>query len=649
MATQIDDTLKTIQTIIAYKKIMKHPTDDFSVKSLSSSSSSNKKKNNNRRNHDPPCSSSVGSSIFTNNTTATDNNIAWDSNPPPFSSQHDQPQRQQSQAQQQPPRIDNKERPIPKQPPGKHVITTDTFTPYSNIIQKYVNNGGENLVTGSIHHHHHHHQGGEVKRLGKKRAELGKRGHGVGEDKPIFGTSSIVDADNILIHNRYQNDNNNTHHHGGFNNNEVNNNNEEINKREENELYDDEEVTEGSISAITLDDDDEISGFGNIIMEPIWNMLSQYISPNINQNKNGNNNKRNFFNAYNTNSSRQGSSKKQKQALLLQNVILRLLLLTLALYYTTRTIYKHQISPFISRILQQTSLTSSSSTSGDSSSEQQQRPLFVYNHPYVTSSYYTSTASIDVLKSIEEIQLPKLKRPSDEERGIVSRLAILRPFCEFDAEALPTTFACWNSLVPCRAAEMDLGDEEDGEVKDEWVIFDMSTNGNGRKLNKDEEDDWECENENYANGVDDENEKNTTDSTLSSSSTWSFRGIANSLFKRCKRKNKKKEFFDDVPADGLRTTSADLFLFYSQTFSENVVSIKAVDEIMKEFFSVGGWCKLWIFLFDVCAYLLVQPEICLHLNAQVSSKFSLLTSHFTRSFLPFSTIRKHDVLITFMQ
>ena len=116
----------------------------------------------------------MGSSIFTNNTTtATNDNIdAWDSNPPPFSSQHDQPQRQQSQAQQQPPRVDNKERPIPKQPPGKHVITTDTFTPYSNIIQKYVNNGGENLVAGS-HHHHHQQQGGEPRRLGKKRAELG--------------------------------------------------------------------------------------------------------------------------------------------------------------------------------------------------------------------------------------------------------------------------------------------------------------------------------------------------------------------------------------------------------------------------------------------------------------------------------------------
>jgi len=133
---------------------------------------------------------------------------------------------------------------------------------------------------------------------------------------------------------------------------------------------------------------------------------------------------------------------------------------------------------------------------------------------------------------------------------------------------LPTTFACWNSLVPCRAAEEDLGDEV--EQNDEWVVFDMSANGNGRALEEDAEN-WECEED-------------------SDEPSW-FRKVSYNPFKKCKRKTHQKEFFDDVPADGLRTTSADLFLFYSQTFSDNEEAIKSVDEIMDEFFSPGGWSR----------------------------------------------------------
>jgi hypothetical protein len=199
------------------------------------------------------------------------------------------------------------------------------------------------------------------------------------------------------------------------------------------------------------------------------------------------------------------------------------------------------------------------------------KPSFVFEHPYVTSSYYTATNSTSTLVETQKLQIdPKRDRPSDRERGIVSRLAIVRPFCEFDAEGLPSTFTCWNSLVPCRAAEQDLGDyvDDDEDVEDEWVLFDMSTNGTGRKLNKDEEENWECEAD-Y------------------NSTSW-FRGMASSLFKRCKRKARVKDYFDDVPADGLRTTSADLFLFYSQTFADSPVAMRAVDEIMNEFFSPGG-------------------------------------------------------------
>lgn len=205
------------------------------------------------------------------------------------------------------------------------------------------------------------------------------------------------------------------------------------------------------------------------------------------------------------------------------------------------------------------------------------KPDFIFEHPYVTSSYYTSTNATDTLLQTQKLQVDlKRDRASDRDRGIVSRLAIVRPFCFFDAEGLPSTFTCWNSLVPCRAAEQDLGDFVDEDEVDEWVLFDMSTNGTGRKLHKDEEENWECEAD-Y------------------NSTSW-FRGMASSLFKRCKRKPKTKAYFDDVPADGLRTTSADLFLFYSQTFADQdgKTAINSVDEIMKEFFSPGGMSSLFL-------------------------------------------------------
>jgi len=235
----------------------------------------------------------------------------------------------------------------------------------------------------------------------------------------------------------------------------------------------------------------------------------------------------------------------------------------------------------------------STSTQGNT-----QRPNFVYSHPYVTSSYYTSTTNLDVLEQIHDIQVkPKQGRKTDVERGIETRLAIVRPFCEFDAQALPTTFACWNSLVPCRAAEDDLGQQEDeeGGIMDEWVLFDMSLDGTGRKLNKDEEDDWDCED-------------TDNDGLL---------GLASSLFKRCKKKQHKsrprKEYFDDVPADALKTTSVDLFLFYSQTFSENEVAIEAVDAIMGEIYSVGGWSRCFDNIFAVEAN--IPKELDLYIPA----------------------------------
>ena len=254
---------------------------------------------------------------------------------------------------------------------------------------------------------------------------------------------------------------------------------------------------------------------------------------------------------------REESSKESLQR------IIRLLLVVISAL-SSKVIYKDFISPRIKIVKE-----------GARDPTQVIQPDFVYEHPYITSSYYAATSNRRVLNKMKEMQVdPKRGRLPDRERGIESRLAILRPFCEFDAEPLPTTFTCWNSLVPCRAAEMDLGsDDEDGGEMDEWVLFDNSLNGTGRKLHKDEEDEWECE----------------VDYTENSASSWF--NAAKSLFKRCKRRRNTRNYFDDVPADALRTSSVDLFLFYSQTLSENEVAMKAVDKIMEEFFSPGGWSR----------------------------------------------------------
>lgn len=279
-------------------------------------------------------------------------------------------------------------------------------------------------------------------------------------------------------------------------------------------------------------------------------------------------------------------------------------LLILMLTIASKLTYKSFVHNNVIRLLHFSSASKKyspgSSNSKGSTSSDLFYPDFVFEHPYVTSSYYSSTSNTAILEKMDQIQVePKKDRPPDRERGIISRLAILRPFCEFDADALPTTFACWNSLVPCRAAEQDLGgskDEED-EIMDEWVLFDMSTNGTGRKLSDDEQDYWECE----------------ADYGSNSNSTSFFRGIANSFFKRCKRKPPRKDYFDDVPADGLRTTSADLFLFYSQTFSENDVAMVAVDKIMEEFFSPGGWSRCFDNIYAVEAN--IPKELDLYIPA----------------------------------
>jgi hypothetical protein len=121
-----------------------------------------------------------------------------------------------------------------------------------------------------------------------------------------------------------------------------------------------------------------------------------------------------------------------------------------------------------------------------------------------------------------------------------TRLAIVRPFCEFDAEALPTTFTCWNALPPCKAASDDIGDAEDEdlyEVGPQGELMAYKNNTVGRNLGGD------------------------------------------------------RHLFDLVGSDAMKNAKADVFLFYSQTFSENDVAITAVDAIIDQFFEPGGWSQ----------------------------------------------------------
>ena len=185
------------------------------------------------------------------------------------------------------------------------------------------------------------------------------------------------------------------------------------------------------------------------------------------------------------------------------------------------------LNSHVSRMMKSTSSSSlSEHTTGSSRSEDDDeeatglRPDFVYEHPYVSSSYYTSTKSIHTLMATDENQVVRnLRREAEEAVGMddsspkkpetKTRLAIVRPFCEFDAEALPTTFTCWNALPPCKAASGDVGDEDEGDN-----TFELAHNG-----------------ELYAY-------KNNTEG---------------------------RHLFDLVGSDAMKNAKADVFLFYSQT------------------------------------------------------------------------------------
>jgi len=175
-----------------------------------------------------------------------------------------------------------------------------------------------------------------------------------------------------------------------------------------------------------------------------------------------------------------------------------------------------------------------------------QLPAFVFEHPYVSSSYYLSTKSLKTLENLELKQVqPKKDQLSgkripgkDFTRETTTRLAIVRPFCKFDAGPLPTTFECWQSFPPCKAAAYELGE-----------------------------------------GFDEEN--------------WSM--------------NNNEKDFDQVGSHMLKDAKADVFLFYSQTFSENDEAIEAVDTILDQYFEGGGWADCFDNIYVIEAN--IPPEL----------------------------------------
>jgi hypothetical protein len=171
------------------------------------------------------------------------------------------------------------------------------------------------------------------------------------------------------------------------------------------------------------------------------------------------------------------------------------------------------------------------------------RPDFVNHHPYVSSSYYASTQSLKTLLETERLQVRRMGgKAALNDHKFKARVAVVRPFCEYDAEALPSTFAVWNQLPPCRASATDL---------DLYNVV----------------------------------ERNDTDD--------------------------EDRYFDHVGTEIMQDMAADVFLFYSQTFSENEVAIKAVDTIIDQFNEPGGWSQCFANIYAIEAN--IPPELDLYI------------------------------------
>ncbi len=132
------------------------------------------------------------------------------------------------------------------------------------------------------------------------------------------------------------------------------------------------------------------------------------------------------------------------------------------------------------------------------------------------------------------------------------------PFCEFDAEASPSTFTCWNGISPFKAAREDIGGDDDYDDYDDegGGSYELTLNG-------------ELKMASY---------KSNRTTTLGTGDGYDD-------------DEEGKHLFDFVGSDAMKNAVADVFLSYSQTFSENEVAIKAVDTIIDQFFEPGGWSQ----------------------------------------------------------
>jgi len=307
-----------------------------------------------------------------------------------------------------------------------------------------------------------------------------------------------------------------------------------------------------------------------------------YTYDNIIQQANNNSkqikNDRQRHNRHNKNYSKHHQNTKQSTYI---SIISILIILFINHYYISNSNNNYQLSPIdiLSDILLTPFTTTYySSTEYDLSSnptlrslssssinlnnndiiDESQRPKFVYEHPYVSSSYYTSTTNFDTLKLNEKYQVIRnLRREAEERAGInneethktKTRLAIVRPFCEFDAEALPTTFTCWDALPPCKAASDANSDDYEYEVDSYGELVSYNSN------------------------------------------TTNGRNLYNQATKGTREGEEDRHTFDQVGSNAMKHAAADVFLFYSQTFSENTVATTAVDTIINSFFTPGGWSQ----------------------------------------------------------
>lgn len=204
------------------------------------------------------------------------------------------------------------------------------------------------------------------------------------------------------------------------------------------------------------------------------------------------------------------------------------------------------------------------------------RPDFVNQHPYVSSSYYASTQSLKTLLATERLQVRRIGgKAALNNHNFKARVAVVRPFCEFDAEALPSTFAVWNQLPPCRASATDLD-------------------------------------------LDSDMAKNRTDD--------------------------EDRYFDDVGSEIMRDMVADVFLFYSQTFSENEVAIKAVDTIIDQFNEPGSWSQCFANIYAIEAN--IPQELDLYIPSAQEELYNWVVSKVV--LLPFP-IRSCPSLLAPMQ